>query len=128
MAGALELVAVGGGASVLPDDRPVDGRQGVTLPQQRGLALVGDADAAHRVGTHPRVVERVAAGIHGRAPDLVGVVLDPSGLREVLGELVVAAADDRGVLVDDEATYPGGALVDGQDPDRHTDPFARRTS
>ena len=49
------------------------------------------------------------------AEDLLGVVLDPAGLRKVLGELAVAAAEHGAVLVDDERGRSGGALVERED-------------
>ena len=39
-----ELLAEIGGATVLPDDRIMDGIASFAIPDNRGLALVGDAD------------------------------------------------------------------------------------
>ena len=58
------------------------------VPQDRGLALVGNAHGPDHVA---------GGGVHGSLrrgqgglPDLLGGVLDPSGAGEVLGELGVA--------------------------------------
>ena len=48
----------------------------------------------------------------------VGVVLDPAGPREVLGELLVAVAGRAALVVDGEGPHPGRACVEG-DHDRH---------
>src|SRR3546814_16613528 len=45
-----QLLAESGGAAVLPDDRLVDGRTGLAVPDHRRLALVGDADGGDQIG------------------------------------------------------------------------------
>src|SRR5256885_8412472 len=51
----------------------------------------------------------------GDLPDLGRVVLDPAGLREVLLELAVRAADQLRISVEDQAGRARSALVDGED-------------
>ena len=51
-------------------------------------------------------------GAHG-VPDLGGVVLDPAGPGEVLGQLAVGDVADPGVLVDGEGADAGRARIDG---------------
>ena len=53
-------------------------------------------------------------GPHG-APDLGGVVLDPAGAGEVLGQLPVGDVGDPGLLVDDQGAHAGRARIDGDD-------------
>ena len=67
------------------------------------LALVGDADGGDRLGRAPRTARRAPSAI--AVPDLVGVVLDPAGLREVLRELAVRPPDGRAALVDGEGPH-----------------------
>jgi hypothetical protein len=62
--------------------------------------------AAIRAGSTPLLREHRRRSRQHRAPDLLGVVLDPAGLREVLRELLVGSRDDREVGVDEQA---GGA-------------------
>ena len=86
---------------------PVDAR-----PHDDGLALVGDADGRHRL------LERraqLAEHLDDRGPDLVGVVLDPTRPREVLGELAVRPARRRALLVEGEGAHAGGPGIDGDD-------------
>ena len=87
------------------------------IPHHDGLALVGDADGRDRLGrgATPSSRERRLR----RVPDLVGVVLDPAGLGEVLGELPVrpAASAIRPSLEGDGA-HAGRAGIDG-DHDEH---------
>ena len=102
-------VADGGGAPVLPHDRRAGRVQGAAVPDDGGLALVGDADAGRLlVGAG----QRLAAGGDGRRPDVVGLVLDPAGAGEQLRELAVAAGQDVAVLAHDQRGHPGRSCVD----------------
>ena len=56
------------------------------------------------------VGERAVDGV----PDLVGVVLDPAGTREVLGELAVRRRARPAVGVDGHGADAGGAGIDGE--------------
>ena len=90
----LERVADVGRAPALPDDGEVDGLARRAVPDDRRLALVGDADGGDVLAARPRRPAR--APRHARLdarPDLRGVVLDPAGLREVLRELGRRAAE-----------------------------------
>ena len=65
---------------------------GATVPHDDGLALVGDADRGDRFGRASATAARPSVAGDG-LPDLVGVVFDPAGLGEVLGELAVRRAE-----------------------------------
>ena len=59
----LQLRADVGGAAVLPDDGAVDRPAGGAVPDDRGLALVGDADGGDVLGRcTPACCHRLAAG------------------------------------------------------------------
>jgi hypothetical protein len=73
--------------------------------------LIGDADGGHLAGVDPRG-ELAQHDLH-RLPDVVGVVLDPARLREVLRELAVRRVDQAAVLVEGDGPHPRGAGVDG---------------
>ena len=115
VAGVGERVAAGRGAAVLPDDGAVAGESGAPVPGDDGLALVGDADGGDRLLERR---DQLRGGAHDGVPDLHGVVLDPPGLREVLGELPVSVADGAARMVDGEGADTGGACVEG-DHDCH---------
>ena len=87
--GVAQLVAAGRGAPVLPDDGPVAGPAGAAVPGHDRLALVGDAERGDRL---VQLGDELVGHGHDRGPDLGGVVLDPAGPGEVLGELLVAVA------------------------------------
>ena len=128
MAGRLQLLAPVRGASVLPHDRAVDRTERVALVDERRLALVRDPDAGHRVRRGVGGLERLRACGERRLPDLVSIVLDPAGMREVLRELAVAAPDDAPVTVDDEPSDTGGPGVDREDARMHDGPSVMAAS
>ena len=114
------------GAGVLPDDRGGDGPSGGALPDDRRLALVGDADRRDLVagGVGPR--ERLADHEPGVLPDLGGVVLDPAGAGEQLRVLALAGRGDASLRGDEHGTGARGALVDRQHVLRHPVASSRR--
>ena len=112
VAGRLQRLAVGGRAPVLPHDRPVERTAGASVPHHRRLSLVGDADRRQRL---VELADEVGQGGVDRGQDVVGLVLDPARLREVLGELAVGPAGRPAGLVDREGPHAGGAGVDGHD-------------
>ena len=112
---AAELPAERVGAGVLPDEGVVDGLAGVPVPQQGGLALVGDADRLDVGGGDTRLDDRAGDDLLDIGPDLGGVVFDPARLGEDLLVLLLVDGDDPAVLVEDDAAAGRGALVDGGD-------------
>ena len=108
----LELRAICGGAAVLPDDRVVDRLACRAVPHDDGLALVGDPDrrdrAAIGVGHAGQRRERIA-------PDILGIMLDPAGVRVILGEFAANRMARHAVGPEAHAAGRGCALVDRQD-------------
>ena len=112
---ALQSLAEVRRAAVLPDDRVVDGLAGLAIPHDRRLPLVGDADGRDVARPELRAAERL--GRHGdlRRPDLAGVVLNPARPGEDLLELLLADGEDGAVVIEDDGTRAGRALVEGED-------------
>ena len=81
----LERVAVFARPAALPDDGVVDGLTGDLIPDDRGLALVGDADGGDIGGSCADLLHGLDSYAKLRGPDLICVVLDPAGFRKVLG-------------------------------------------
>ena len=104
-----------GRTPVLPDDRAARGAQGLAVPQQHRLALVGDADAGEVGLAAVPVGEAVAGRLEGGLPDLLRGVLDPAGLGEVLAELLVAPGGDGPVRGHHERRHARRTCVDGED-------------
>src|SRR6185369_197442 len=96
-----------GGPAVLPDDGAVDGPAGGAVPDDDGLALVGDPDGGDLVRPAVGGGERLAGGAGDGVPDVLGLVLF---------DLLLGGPEDgeRAGVVGDRAGA-GGALVDGQD-------------
>jgi hypothetical protein len=71
LAGGAQRVARRRGAAVLPDDRVRDRRARRAIPDDGGLALVGDANAGHVARRHAGLRERFVHDARLRCPDLV---------------------------------------------------------
>ena len=109
--GALQLGGDPVGPGVLPDDGVVVRAPRVLVPDQRGLALVGDAEAVQVRGGQALAVQRGLDHRGGPLPDLHRVVLDPAGLGQDLVVLELVAADFIAAVVEDHASRAGRALV-----------------
>ena len=119
MAGLGELGAQPGRAPVLPHDGPVQRLSGRPVEGDQRLALVGDAEGGNRVAPLGQAgAELGQGGAHG-LPDFRGVVLDPAGAGEVLGQLPVGDVAHPLLLVDGEGPDPGRAGIDGDDDPGH---------
>ena len=97
--------------AVLPDDRIMDRVAGRALPQDRRLALIGNAeyrDRAVRRGHH------FTAGRKDAAPDLFGIVFDPSRSRVMLRQLGLGGGARPAGCVEQDRPGARRALVDRQ--------------
>src|SRR5262249_12329328 len=119
-----QLLAERRRAPVLPHDRVVHGLAAAALPHHRRLALVGDADRRHVRRRCVRLVQHTLHDRHGRAPDLLGVVLDPAVGRIDLRQLLLRRRLRLAVGVEQDRPRARRALVDRQDeaPFRHDPP------
>ena len=115
VAGFSKACAFPGCSAVLPDDGRCDRRKRASVPQDERLALVGDADRFHVAGFGARRFQRAARADLDGGPDFVGIVLDPSRMRVVLGDLLVTLAPHLTVEANGDCRRPGRALVQTQD-------------
>ncbi|OPZ05782.1 MAG: hypothetical protein BWZ09_00882 [Alphaproteobacteria bacterium ADurb.BinA305] len=109
-----QALALDRGAAVLPDDRGGEGATTGALPQHGGLALVGDADRRHLACGHAGIGERLASAVELGTQDVLGIVLDPVGRREVLRECLLGEAAHAAIGVEHDRARAGGALVEGE--------------
>jgi hypothetical protein len=72
-----QRVASAGGAPVLPDDCGSDWFAGLPVPDERRLALIGDADTGDPFHT-ARLGKGLAANAKGFLPDRLSILLDPA--------------------------------------------------
>jgi len=104
-----------GGAAILPDDGAVQRPAGAAVPEQRRLALVGQADRrdvfAGEIGLGHGAERGAARGL----PQIARVVFDPAGPRVVLGEFLLRAGHGAAAPVKDDRAGGSGALVEGKD-------------
>src|SRR3972149_5107151 len=117
-AAGAELLARPGGAPVLPDDRVGDGAARA-VPDERRLALVGDADGGDVAGVGGRFRQRLAGGLDLGPPDRLRVVLHPAGARVYLLERLLGGGDGRAGAVEQDGAGGGRALVEGEDEVGH---------
>ncbi len=107
-----EVAASPGRAPALPDDGVGHGTPSPPVPDDGRLALVGDADGGDR---SPRDAgQGLLDGAINAPPDLLGIVLDPARLREILRELFVGGSDGPAAPVENDGSAARRALVDGQ--------------
>ena len=104
-----------GDPHILPDESVGHGFAGVAIPQDGGFALVGDSDGGQAGGLEAALRHGFRDDCARAEPDLVRVVLHPSGLRIDLLVLFLGAGDDASATVENQKTCAGGALIDGAD-------------
>ena len=75
-------------------------------PGDDRLALVVDADRIHRAGSRDAALDM--------GEELFRVVLDPSGFRKNLLKLLLRHSNGSGVLIVDNCSRAGCALIKGQ--------------
>ena len=105
--------------------RAPDRLAGLPVPDDDRLALVGDAERGDGRGLDAGLADRRAHDADDARPDLLGVMLDPAGSREVLRELLLRHRHDPHRPVEDDRARRGRALVDGKHISAHAFPSTR---
>ncbi len=113
-AGGAHPIHRGGRSPVLPDDRAMHGPAGFPVPENDRLALVRDADRGERVRPQTGALQGLPRRAEGRLPDLLGVVLDPAGLREVRCDLLLRGAELSPALVEDDRARARSPLIESE--------------
>jgi hypothetical protein len=116
---ALQLVAQRRADAALPDDGVGHGPARVAIPEDRRLALVGEADGGQVRGGNARPGQGLAGHRELRGPDGLGVVLHLSGSGKDLRQLLLGGTHGAAIAAEDDGAAAGGALVEGQDVSRH---------
>jgi hypothetical protein len=115
IASGFEFGATVSGAPILPDDGVVDRLAGLAIPDQRGLALVGDTYARNLYSFFSGLLQGLATDFEHRLPDFLRVMLDPAILRVDLCEFLLGKSDTVPFVVKDHRTGTGCPLVDRKD-------------
>src|SRR5712691_7739327 len=119
-AGGAEALAERRRSATLPHDGRMDRRAGSPIPDDRGLALVGDPDRGHIGSAHASLGQRGGRRLLHRGPDFLGVVLHPARPRIVLRQLRIAAGHHASLDVDNERRGTRRSLVERKEDDsRH---------
>ena len=116
--GAEQVHPVGRPAA-LPADGVVGGQAGGSVPDHRGLPLVGKADGRDIPGVHAGLGDDLHHHRRLGAPDLHGVVLYPALPGVELGQLLLGKAQNVLLCVKEDGTGAGGALVESQNVISH---------
>ena len=78
-------------ATILPNNRIVDGVACGAVPNQCRFALIGNTDRSHMVCRGLGLFQRLTRRSDNRSPEVIRVMFDPSRLREVLWEFFLGA-------------------------------------
>ena len=115
----LQRVAVFRGPAALPDNSVIDRLAGFLIPDDGSLALVCDADRGNVRGGDVDLVHRLYGDAQLACPDLVCVVLHPSGLGKILGELSLCDRAHFPLFVKEDASVAGCPCIQRHDIFRH---------
>jgi hypothetical protein len=100
-------------APVLPDDGAMHRTSGGAVPQQGGLALIGDADGDDVARGGAGLLHGAAAARDSRCPKVLRLVLDLAVGGKMLRKFLLRKSRDRGVGPEQAGPGRGRALVDG---------------
>ena len=109
-------------STVLPDDRVADRPAGRAIPDEGGLALIGDSERRQSRGLAPGPAQRLARGRNGARPKRLGIVLHPARPRKNLRDFFLGDGDRRPVGVEDDGSGRGRPLIDDENARLHGRP------
>jgi secondary thiamine-phosphate synthase enzyme len=87
----------------------------LTIPEDSGLALIGDSDRCEVLPRNSSLLECLLNDILRCPPDFVGVMLHPPGARIDLLMFFLRAGDQIAVRIEDRETRAGRTLIDCAD-------------
>ena len=108
---AAQLIAHSRGAAILPHDRVVNRLARLAVPDDAGLALIGDAYRSDVARTRAHAAERFHGDSHLGRPDFFRIMLHPAGLRINLADLPLRDGGDLPAVIEKNRANAGGAGV-----------------
>src|SRR6185503_7152880 len=93
-------IAVFGGAPALPHNRVMNRLAGLAIPDDCCLTLIRNADGFYLIGFYSGLPQQDVHCVELRSPDVFGSMLDPSGLRIKLFELLLSGFDGAAFAVE----------------------------
>src|SRR5262249_16366906 len=124
---ALQTLADRSRHAALPHDRVGDGFARSAIPEDRGLALVRDAEGGHVLRGRSGALERLPRRREPRGPDRLRVVLDLSGSGEDLRELPLGRCDGQPVASEDDRAAGRRAGIESEEVPAHETRWYRGT-
>ena len=110
------------GAAALPDNGIVQRPAGRAVPDHRCFTLIGDADGSDLLHRDTADANRLAQRVRLGVQDGRRIVLDPTGLRIDLLELVALHGHDMRLIIEDDGARACRALIQGDDILMHLSP------
>jgi len=121
-----QAVAVVGGATVLPHNGMVQRLAGVPVPQHGRFPLVGNANARNVLQIDTRFQHGFSGYRQLGGPYFQGIMFYPAGLRKVLGKFFLRHRHDMALIIKENGTRAGSALVERQNITGHASNFSLR--
>ena len=100
------------GSAALPDDGMVNRLTGLAIPHNNSFSLVCDADRCDVLIGGPDLLHGQTGNRKLCLPDLVSIVLNPAGSREILSEFLLRHAADLSLFVEENAAVAGRTSVE----------------
>ena len=112
-AAGLEVFANRGGLAGLPNDGVVHRIACILIPDDGRFTLVGDANSRDFAGRHIGLCQGFTHDFNHAVENFIGIVFDPARFREILGEFLLADADDMRFIIENNSAITRGAGVQG---------------
>ena len=112
---AFQLFSQRSSLARLPNDSIIDRKSRILIPDDSCFTLVGDPDGFYLVRFYSTFDEGTGDnGLH-RVPNFIGIVLNPSSLRENLSKFFLTGANFFSFFVKDDGAGTSSSLVDSHD-------------
>ena len=112
---AFQLFSQRSSLARLPNDSIVDRKTSILIPDDSCFTLVGDSDSFDLIRFYPTFDEGTCDNGLNRVPNFIGIMLNPSSLRENLSKFFLTGANFFSFFVKDDGAGTSSSLVDGHD-------------
>jgi hypothetical protein len=115
----LEPLAQGSAASTLPDDGVIHRLSRGTLPEQRGLSLIGEANGTDLAPGDPAFAQDLLCHCPLREPNVHGIVFDPARLWIYLLDFLTGSRTWVPLTIEQNGAGARRPLVEGKNISCH---------
>ena len=112
---AFQLFSQRSSLARLPNDSIIDRKTCIFIPNDSCFTLVGDSDGFDLIRFDSTFDEGTCDNGLNRVPNFIGIVLNPSSLRENLSKFFLTGANFFSFFVKDDGAGTSSSLVDGHD-------------